>query len=730
MVLEILTVTSKQDLAKEEIDQVILEGVEWQGFQEPCRHIAIIPLRAKMVTRGYIVVGLNPRRDFDTDHEQFVKAVSRQLQELINRVTTEEETQKREEHLKKELSETERRVNRLAEVVPVGIYELAADGALIWANSQFWDIFEVPSHQRDPSAFDWQDYIHPEDIARAGTEMGKSLVQAVAISDSLRLKRFFKPPQIGLDPPAEDEPFWIMYAASPNLRPDGTVHSLMGSLTNISHLKWTQQLHIRNAEVARRERQRQEEFIDITSHEMRNPLSAITQCADSVILSLHDAKNSTDTQSLFDIIKLNAEAAESILFCAAHQRRIIDDVLTLGKLDSKLLTVSPKAFHPRDLVIQAVQMFGTECEVNSIDLRTSLDACSALGPSSTVYGDPSRLMQIMVNLLSNAIKFTRSRPTREVTIRLGCTENPPSSEDFGPDFKWYTTGTSRPDLTLESEYGHGRVVYLYYAVIDSGKGIPPEFVDSVFTKFNQAERRTHTEYGGSGLGLYISQELTEMQGGRIGIESQAGVGSTFAFYTKARLCPTGPTNSLDSTGHVYSASISNHRLGSMDLERGLVSHQVLSPVDYNVLLVEDNILNQKILTKQLRKLGCTVRVCNNGGEAIDSILYLYGLPNEYATPPPDDNITRFDCILMDWEMPVCDGIKASKRIRAIENSQGKKGHMIIGVTANARVEQITKAKDAGMDAVLPKPFRVSELLAKIGELIVVVPDKTKDEAKE
>lgn len=269
---------------------------------------------------------------------------------------------------------------------------------------------------------------------------------------------------------------------------------------------------------------------------MRNPLSAITQCADSIILTLQEAGLANDIKALFEIVKLNVEAAESILFCATHQRRIIDDVLTLGKLDSALLTIYPTAFKPPDLLEQAIRMFKSEFSESLVDVQTCVDESSVVTGDTTVYGDSSRMMQILVNLLTNAIKFTRTQQIRDITLRHGLSLSVPSKDLFGPGFEWYSTDKYRLDLTQESEYGQGEEVYLYYAVIDSGKGIPSEFLAKVFSKFEQADRRTHTQYGGSGLGLYISRELSEMQGGRIGIRSTDGVGSTFAFYTKARRC--------------------------------------------------------------------------------------------------------------------------------------------------------------------------------------------------
>ncbi|KAH7363732.1 hypothetical protein BKA66DRAFT_611866 [Pyrenochaeta sp. MPI-SDFR-AT-0127] len=710
------------DLLKEKVDSAILDNINWLGFGEPSRHLVIIPLRAKNLVRGYIVLGLNPRRNFDADHEQFIVDLAFQLRGLMTRIATEEDTRTREDNLMTELSDTERRISRLAEVVPVGIYELAADGSLSWANSQFYDIMDVPHDSRDSSLFQWMDNIHPDDHSQATEQMTRSLTDVVDITDTLRLNRKYRPPpQMRDNSSPTDEPSWIMYSASPNLNDDGSVHSLMGSLTDISHLKWTEKLHMRNAEKAQKERQRQEEFIDITSHEMRNPLSAITQCADSVVMSLQDATSSADAQSLIEIIKLNVEAAESILFCAAHQKRIIDDVLTLGKLESKLLTISPTRFQPKDLVIQALQMFKTEFSINEIEVRTIADGTSGSDGSLYTHGDSSRLMQILVNLLTNAIKFTKTQPTRKISIRYGASTSAPSAELFGPNFEWYSTEKVRPDLTQEPEYGKGAIVYVYYVVADSGKGISPEHRGKLFTKFEQADRRTHTEYGGSGLGLYISQELTEMQGGRIGIESKEGVGSTIAFYTKVRRSEAGSHKRFEPSRSAHSIIKPTDALGAVGFESSSSPTFLALFAKYNILLVEDNILNQKILAQQLRRAGCAVRVCSNGGEAVDRVLQVHGEPAEFGSLPPADALPYFDCILMDWEMPVCDGVSATKRIRAIETQHESPRNIIIGVTANARAEQMKKAIEAGMDTVMPKPFRVAELLAKISE--VVMPHK-------
>ncbi|KAJ8116504.1 hypothetical protein OPT61_g2085 [Boeremia exigua] len=711
------------DLVEEQLDATIFRNVVWQGFGEPSRYMAVVSLRDKLLTKGYLFFGLNPRRPLDEDHEQFVTEIARQLNETMIRATFRQNLQDREKVLTTELSESEKRASRLAEIVPVGIYELAADGSLRWANSQFFEIMGVPHGHRQKENFAWTDHIKAEDHDRANEKMGKCLLEGVDITDSLRLRRSWQPPGLDSDTQATVEPFWVMYSASPNFDANGAVYSLTGSITDISHLIWAEQLQARNAEAAQRERRIQEEFIDITSHEMRNPLSAITQSADGILLSLQDAQAIGNVEGLRRIIDLNAEAAESILFCAAHQRRIIDDILTLGKLDSKLLTISPVEFHLEELLDQALKMFKSEFEVNKIHVRTvveviPIDSMQDTPTIKAFIGDTSRLLQVLVNLMTNAIKFTKAQTLRNISIRCGSSYGPPATHLFGNTFQWYCTGVTRPDVTEDPEYGPGGPIFLHFAITDSGEGIPPDALERIFTKFEQADRRTHTKYGGSGLGLYISRELTELQGGCIGIESAVGVGSTFAFYTKARhadIRPPGKGIKEDDhqlrpeTAGIYEPCRSNS---------DHVSKIAVPRSTYNILVVEDNVLNQTVLEKQLRRARCNVQTSNHGGEAVDIILQKYGQPTRYNTAPPDDTLPYFDCILMDWEMPVCDGVQATRLIRSIEEQQGAARSLIIGITANARPEQIKKARDAGMDEVVPKPFRVAELLAKIGSLTI------------
>lgn len=242
----------------------------------------------------------------------------------------------------------------------------------------------------------------------------------------------------------------------------------------------------------------------------------------------------------------------------------------------------------------------------------------------------------------------------------------------------------------ESE-GFGHELYLTFAITDTGCGLHDEELQRLFQRFSQASPRTHSRYGGSGLGLYISLLLIELQDGAIGVKSTPGKGSTFAFYVGTRRCRS---------------PLSNASNASSSLQIGNASKAASS---LTVLVVEDNLLNQKVLAKQLQAKGCKVYVANNGVEALDFIktTRYWSHTDNNATV----NATELSIVLLDIEMPVMDGLTCIKEIRKFEMDGHISHHIpVIAVSANARKEQIDQAKDAGMDDCVSKPFKVSDIL--------------------
>lgn len=454
----------------------------------------------------------------------------------------------------------------------------------------------------------------------------------------------------------------------------------------------------------------------MTSHEMRNPLSAVVQCADSTLESIRTVTTVMKQAHELDInvrkrlddeLRASIDSLTTIISCSLHQKRVVDDILTLSKMDSNLMTISPVRTDPAAIVSDAVHMFELECQKDKISLTYTEDpSLRALG-ALYVQMDPSRALQVLINLITNAIKFTRDRPTREIEVTLGAALERPDERGHDLTFAPVTTAV---DSSLNNEdWGQGRTVYIWVTCRDTGCGLSLNEQGNLFTRFSQATPRTHIRYGGSGLGLWISKRLTELQGGAIGVSSKPDKGATFGFFVATRMAAPPTPLRADEGKDSY---LEKSRLKSIDAGKA-------GKLGYSVLIVEDNLVNQKVLSQQLRKAGCTVHVANHGQEAL-SFLKKTTFWSSTRKSSGDTNVARsdLDIVLMDVEMPVMDGLTCTRKIRELQDTGDITGHVpIISVSANARSEQIAQAKQAGVDDSIAKPFRIPELIPKIEVLL-------------
>lgn len=362
-------------------------------------------------------------------------------------------------------------------------------------------------------------------------------------------------------------------------------------------------------------------------------------------------------------------------------------------------------------------MFGKELQSADIEFIQTVDQNDNIPTGQHICADPSRTLQVVINLMTNSIKFTRVTLPRRITLRYGIMSRPPDTKKFGPGFRWSTADTNPPDLVDNADPDDAPTAYCYFAVEDTGVGIPAYAQRALFSRFSQGDKRTHIKYGGSGLGLHICKELAERQGGQIGLQSVEGEGSMFGFYIKAKLADQVQTPSLGRQDAIDPKG--NLPRGLQSGRSDTASAGQVQPSDLSILLVEDNVINQKVLAGQLRKAGCSVALANHGGESIDYILSLYGRPRRYDTSfeALTAPVTRPHCILMDWEMPVCDGLRATQQIREIERQLKQPAVMIVGVTANARTEQKEAAVSAGMNFIVAKPFKTKDLLDQIHQAL-------------
>jgi CheY-like chemotaxis protein len=447
---------------------------------------------------------------------------------------------------------------------------------------------------------------------------------------------------------------------------------------------------------------------------MRNPLSAIIQSADWICTSLAEFDGNTKNVTIpREVIDGYSDAAQTIVLCSQHQKRIIDDILTLSKLDSDLLLITPVEAQPISVIKSALKIFDSELQKSDMELRFNVDPSYEEHQIDWLKLDPSRLLQVLINLTTNAIKFTQTETKRKIKISVGASTKEPT-DVMGMNY--LPRGSTRKDMSLGNAWGTGEMVFLSIQVEDTGRGLDEYEKNLLFKRFSQTSPRTHVQYGGSGLGLFISRELTELQGGRIGVASQSGIGSTFAFYVRARRCspPENPTTprtlavDLKTQSKIISPAAITRLQNGVGPSKRDKKVLPISASPRHVLIVEDNIVNQKVLSKQLLSAGCIVHVANHGGEALSFLSttrYWTGL---------ESTGMKLSIVLMDLEMPVMDGLTCIKKIRELQKEGKIKGHIpVIAVTANARSEQIALAKESGMDSVVTKPFRIPELLPEI-----------------
>jgi len=340
----------------------LIEGLQWRGFGDPCRAAVVCPIHPTTGESilGFLVMGVNPRRPYDDDYSLFIQLLSRQLAtSMASAMLFEEEIRRGQraarlaaldrQELSKQLdlrtqeaAESETKFTRMAEFAPVGMFIASSSGEVTYSNDTWW---EISRHARsENSASTWMESIKEEDQEGVRVVWEKLVTHTTPITHEFR----FKTPWQDRNGSRGDT--WVLMSAYPEKDSDGKLKSVFGSITNISQQKWAEDFQKRRMEEAIELKRQQENFIDMTSHEMRNPLSAILQCADEISTSLSQYRTSEEmskaSEKIADLFDSAIDAAQTISLCAQHQKRIVDDILTLSKLDSALLIVTPVAVQP------------------------------------------------------------------------------------------------------------------------------------------------------------------------------------------------------------------------------------------------------------------------------------------------------------------------------------------------------------------------------------------------
>jgi signal transduction histidine kinase/CheY-like chemotaxis protein len=336
------------------------------------------------------------------------------------------------------------------------------------------------------------------------------------------------------------------------------------------------------------------------------------------------------------------EWAEAARVSGEALSALINNILDLGKIEAGKLTMERIPFTLRATVADSVTLMQQRAAEKGLELAVDY----AAGLPEWVMGDPVRVRQILLNFLSNAIKFTAAGK-----ITVGVRAKP------------------QPD---------GAALVRIF-IQDSGIGISAEAQARLFSKFEQADSSTTRRHGGTGLGLAISRQLAELMHGKVGVESEEGQGSTFWAEIP-----------FDLVDPPVEETAGNRKSRAARLPEEA----------WRVLLVEDNVVNQKVARRLLEKLGCQVDVAENGRRAVELF--------EQQT---------YRAIFMDCQMPEMDGFKATGLIRARERNGSHTP--IIALTANAMEGDKERCLAAGMDDYLMKPVQNKELARVVEEWVGV-----------
>jgi PAS domain S-box-containing protein len=329
---------------------------------------------------------------------------------------------------------------------------------------------------------------------------------------------------------------------------------------------------------------------------------------------------------------------EKIRFAGEHLLGIIDDILDISKIEAGKLEIEQVDFALDHVIQTLTTVVAPKAASRDLELVYDLDPTLP----RVLRGDPLRLGQVLINYANNAIKFSEK---------------------------------GRIEVRVRQVVGDANGCLLRFEVSDCGIGLSEAEIDKLFQSFQQADTSTTREYGGTGLGLAICKQLAQLMGGEVGVRSRPGQGSTFWF-----------TARLGISSATVPALIDRVKDAAAELLASSRSAAVMAALkNARILLVEDNTFNQQIALEMLEEVGSSVCLAANGMEALELLRQ-----------------TAFDCVLMDVQMPLMDGLEATRRIRADPRLADMR---VLAMTATATSEDRVRCIEAGMDDFISKPIQ-------------------------
>lgn len=374
----------------------------------------------------------------------------------------------------------------------------------------------------------------------------------------------------------------------------------------------------REAEQARLAEQ---QFLANMSHEIRTPMNAVIGMTHLLGETLLD--------------KDQKEYLDSLQFSANHLLGLINNILDLSKIEAGEIVLESNIFDLKEQLQMLQQTFQLKLNKKEIDVIFEIEP----DVPQKLIGDSIRLNQILSNLLGNSAKFTHKGHIGVKTQKVKYEQN---------------------------------FVWLCFNVFDTGIGINPSKIDFIFENFKQANLEVSRKYGGTGLGLSIVKQLVHIQGGKIEVESEPNIGTTFFIHLPFAVAPDSREEMA-----LYGSE------KTMEYKKNITGT--------SILVVEDNDMNQRLIKRILSKWDCIFEIANNGLEGVQ-------LAKQ----------KKYDVILMDIHMPEMDGVEATNKIRNLASSKNRKTP-IIALTAAALMDEKKKVFEAGMNDFMVKPFAPQEL---------------------